>query len=94
MSDTPSLDDGARAGPKHSFELPVLHEPHRADGTVDHPRAAAHFLEDEARADWHDGALWYVRANRDRAAGSLAFTESRYSTRVEANRGVLFAFRP
>jgi L-lactate dehydrogenase complex protein LldF len=33
--------------------------------------AAAIFNADEARTDWHDGALWYVRQNRDRAAAAL-----------------------
>lgn len=38
---------------------------------VDHPRLAADFVRNETRAHWHDEALWYVRAKRDRAARSL-----------------------
>ncbi|MFL5606469.1 MAG: lactate utilization protein B [Gemmatimonadaceae bacterium] len=38
---------------------------------VDHPSAAAAFLADEARADWHDGALWWVRSRRDAAAAAV-----------------------
>jgi L-lactate dehydrogenase complex protein LldF len=36
-----------------------------------HPRAARRFLADEARAGWHDAALWHVRARRDAAAASV-----------------------
>ncbi|HEX4150273.1 MAG TPA: lactate utilization protein B [Pirellulales bacterium] len=38
----------------------------------DHPHAAAAFVADQPRAHWHDGALWFVRAKRDKAAQSLA----------------------
>lgn len=38
---------------------------------VDHAEAAAQFLKDEDRADWHDAALWFVREKRDRAAQSV-----------------------
>jgi L-lactate dehydrogenase complex protein LldF len=33
-----------------------------------HPERAARFAADEARAHWHDQALWFVREKRDRAA--------------------------
>jgi L-lactate dehydrogenase complex protein LldF len=33
-----------------------------------HPERAAAFAADEARAHWHDQALWFVREKRDRAA--------------------------
>jgi L-lactate dehydrogenase complex protein LldF len=36
--------------------------------TVGHPERAARFAADEARARWHDQALWFVREKRDRAA--------------------------
>jgi L-lactate dehydrogenase complex protein LldF len=32
-----------------------------------HPERAARFVADEARARWHDQALWFVREKRDRA---------------------------
>ncbi|MCB9274211.1 MAG: lactate utilization protein [Lewinellaceae bacterium] len=32
-----------------------------------HADKAADFLRNEARADWHDEALWFVRAKRDKA---------------------------
>jgi L-lactate dehydrogenase complex protein LldF len=36
-----------------------------------HPAAAAEFTADVARTQWHDQALWFVRAKRDKAAHSL-----------------------
>ncbi len=36
-----------------------------------HPATAAEFVKDSERAHWHDGALWFVRQKRDRAAASL-----------------------
>jgi L-lactate dehydrogenase complex protein LldF len=33
-----------------------------------HPQLAAEFVADRGRAHWHDRALWFVRARRDRAA--------------------------
>jgi L-lactate dehydrogenase complex protein LldF len=36
-----------------------------------HPAAAARFAADDARAHWHDEALWFVREKRDRAAHAL-----------------------
>ena len=40
-------------------------------GVSDHPRRAAAFLADEARAAWHDEAVWYLRAKRDDAARAV-----------------------
>jgi len=56
-----------RVAERRSYELPILGHA----GHVDHPAAAAAFLANEERADWHNGALWWVRSNRDRAAGAL-----------------------
>lgn len=47
--------------------LPLLD----ASGAVDHAAAAATFNADAARTGWHDGALWFVREKRDRAAASV-----------------------
>ncbi len=44
-----------------AFELPV----------IDHAAAATRFIADEARTDWHDGALWHVREKRDRASQAV-----------------------
>ncbi|HVX62709.1 MAG TPA: LUD domain-containing protein, partial [Pirellulales bacterium] len=38
---------------------------------MDHATRAAEFVADEPRTHWHDGALWFVRAKRDKAAHSL-----------------------
>ncbi len=35
--------------------------------TPTHPEAAKKFLADPGRSDWHDQALWFIRAKRDRA---------------------------
>ncbi len=37
-------------------------------GTKDHTQLSDVFNEDEARVDWHDETLWFVRAKRDKAA--------------------------
>jgi L-lactate dehydrogenase complex protein LldF len=37
---------------------------------LDHPRAAARFVADDAKAHWHDQALWWVRQKRDRASSA------------------------
>ncbi len=39
--------------------------------SVDHRKAAAAFIADEARTDWHDAALWWVRTKRDAMAQSV-----------------------
>jgi L-lactate dehydrogenase complex protein LldF len=36
-----------------------------------HAERAAAFVADEARTTWHDQALWFVRAKRDRAADAV-----------------------
>lgn len=36
-----------------------------------HPAAAAKFIANAERTQWHDQALWFVRAKRDKAARSL-----------------------
>ncbi len=37
-----------------------------------HAEAAARFIDNEARTDWHDGALWHVRHKRDLATHELS----------------------
>jgi len=36
-----------------------------------HPAAAARFVADDARAHWHDQALWWVRQKRDKASSEV-----------------------
>jgi L-lactate dehydrogenase complex protein LldF len=36
-----------------------------------HPEAAARFVADDARAHWHDEALWWVRRKRDAASSAV-----------------------
>lgn len=43
---------------------------------MSHPQAAARFLADEARTDWHDASLWFVREKRDRASVSVGAWEA------------------
>ena len=38
---------------------------------MNHPTAAAEFVRDQDRAQWHDGALWFVRAKRDKAVQQI-----------------------
>jgi L-lactate dehydrogenase complex protein LldF len=40
-------------------------------GATEHAPKAAAFIADRPRTHWHDGALWFVRAKRDKAAQSL-----------------------
>ena len=39
--------------------------------TKDHATLAKAFIKDEERVDWHDGALWYIREKRDKAAKEI-----------------------
>ena len=39
--------------------------------SVNHPDAAARFVANDAKAHWHDQALWWVRKKRDVASGAV-----------------------
>lgn len=43
---------------------------------IDHAGNAARFVDDAARTQWHDQALWFVRVKRDRQAHGLPEWES------------------
>lgn len=45
-------------------------------GNKDHAALADIFNQDEARVDWHDETLWFVRAKRDKAANTLSEWEA------------------
>ncbi len=38
---------------------------------VDHPSAAREFVTNQARSQWHDRALWFVRGKRDKQVGTV-----------------------
>jgi len=42
-----------------------------ASGHLSHAKAAARFIADSQRAHWHDRALWFVRAKRDKAVAAV-----------------------
>jgi len=44
---------------------------HAAAKKRSHPAMAAEFIADDERAHWHDQALWFVRAKRDKAAAAV-----------------------
>jgi L-lactate dehydrogenase complex protein LldF len=44
--------------------------------SLNHADAAALFIADEARTNWHDETLWFVREKRDRAAHTVPEWES------------------
>jgi L-lactate dehydrogenase complex protein LldF len=41
------------------------------ESTPDHATAAAAFLQDDERANWHDQALWWIRQKRDVASKQI-----------------------
>jgi L-lactate dehydrogenase complex protein LldF len=43
----------------------------KENGTIDHATLAEKFNRDEARVNWHDETLWFIRSKRDKAAWSL-----------------------
>jgi L-lactate dehydrogenase complex protein LldF len=53
---------------------------------MDHSTAAAEFIADRDRAHWHDAALWFVRAKRDRMAHALAEWETLRELAAEIKR--------
>src|SRR6187200_2333642 len=42
----------------------------------DHAELAEAFIKDEERVDWHDGALWFIRAKRDLASKKISEWET------------------
>ncbi len=51
--------------------------------TTDHPQLAAEFVRNQERAHWHDQALWFVRAKRDKIAHSLPEWETLRETAAQ-----------
>ena len=65
--------------------LPVLD----SRAPVDHAAAAATFTADDARTDWHDGALWHVREKRDAAVAKVPEWEALRETASEVKEHTL-----
>ncbi|QJW90371.1 lactate utilization protein [Spirosoma taeanense] len=57
--------------------------------TLDHPELADRFNKDEARVDWHDQTLWWVRQKRDKAAHALPEWESLREAASQIKHNVL-----
>lgn len=55
----------------------------------DHAELATAFNKDEARVDWHDETLWFVRTKRDRAAHVLPEWEELRETASQIKNNVL-----
>ena len=58
-------------------------------GAKDHAQLSDIFNKDEARVDWHDETLWFVRAKRDKAANSLPEWEALRETASQIKDNVL-----
>lgn len=54
-----------------------------------HSKKATAFIKDEARTNWHDGALWHVRKKRDLSAGQLPEWELLRDTASQIKDNVL-----
>ncbi|ASU36728.1 lactate utilization protein B [Mucilaginibacter xinganensis] len=57
--------------------------------TKDHAELAAIFNKDEARVDWHDETLWWVRQKRDKAVHVLPEWETLRETASQIKNNVL-----
>lgn len=54
-----------------------------------HPELAQRFNKDEARVDWHDETLWWIRQKRDKAAHSFSEWEALRETASKIKDNVL-----
>jgi L-lactate dehydrogenase complex protein LldF len=55
----------------------------------DHAELANKFNEDEARVNWHDKTLWYIREKRDKAAATILEWEQLRETASQIKNNVL-----
>lgn len=55
----------------------------------DHATQAAQFNKDEARVDWHDKTLWFIREKRDKAAWQIPEWERLRETASQIKNNVL-----
>lgn len=54
-----------------------------------HPERAARFVADDDRMHWHDGAVWWVRQKRDKAAAAVPDWEALRAAAAAIKRHVL-----
>lgn len=57
--------------------------------SADHASLSKKFNADEARVDWHDETLWFVRAKRDKAAHAIPEWEQLRETASQIKNNVL-----
>ncbi|MEO8414685.1 MAG: lactate utilization protein B [Ginsengibacter sp.] len=60
-----------------------------SSANLTHPQLAERFNKDEARVDWHDETLWWVRRKRDKAAWLLPEWEQLRETASQIKNNVL-----
>jgi L-lactate dehydrogenase complex protein LldF len=60
-----------------------------SSGTKDHAALSDIFNKDEARVDWHDETLWFVRAKRDKAAHNIPEWEALREAASQIKNNVL-----
>ena len=56
---------------------------------IEHAVDAAQFISNDERTHWHDQALWFVRAKRDKAAGAIQEWEHLRSLAAQIKRHTL-----
>lgn len=59
------------------------------ESNLTHPELAERFNKDEARVNWHDETLWWIRQKRDKAAFSLPEWEQLRETASQIKHNVL-----
>src|SRR6187402_2082040 len=57
--------------------------------TKDHAALSEQFNRDEARVDWHDKTLWFIREKRDKAAWQIPEWEQLRETASQIKNHVL-----
>ncbi len=63
------------------------------ENTKDHAELAGEFNKDEARVDWHDKTLWWIRQKRDKMANSVPEWELLRDTASGIKENVLSRLR-
>lgn len=59
------------------------------NSSPEHADLAEHFNRDEARVNWHDKTLWFIREKRDRAAAQIPEWEQLRETASQIKNNVL-----